>query len=81
MLPFPFLFVSQNPYGQGKCPQCGFLLEKGATSCPMCAMAHARAHPGRAKIIKLATCAVVAILFLILVAVMLWQGANELNAW
>jgi len=25
-----------NPYAKGKCPRCGLLLVKGATSCPSC---------------------------------------------
>ena len=33
---FPLFMPQHNRYGDGKCPDCGFLLSNGATSCPMC---------------------------------------------
>ena len=35
-------FVHRNPYADGKCPRCGFLVEPGATRCPMCSQKEER---------------------------------------
>ena len=56
---FPILPQTQNRYGQGNCPDCGYLLPQRATSCPTCSQETSTTRPLASIIVVV----VVAILF------------------
>ena len=64
MLP---IFHHENPYAKGKCPRCGLLLLKGATSCPSCCDQREFATPR-----SLAVFFIVLISLIALLAVLAW---------